>query len=254
MKIIYLHQYFNTPRMAGGTRSYEMARRLVRRGHEVHVVTSTRGGEERSVNWDVTVEDGITVHWFPVSYSNKFANKDRIKAFFRFAWHASSRAVQLEADVVFATSTPLTIAIPGVYAARRLRVPMVFEVRDLWPELPVAVGALRNPVGIAAARQLERFAYKNAARIIALSPGMRDGVVATGYPADRVAVIPNSCDLDLFDVSEEVGQELRAEYPWLGARPLVVYTGTLGTINGVDYLARVAAEVYKVEPDVRFVR
>lgn len=254
MRILYLHQYFNTRRMSGGTRSYEMARRLVNRGHEVHMITSYRGSDApRGRDWFETDEDGIHVHWIPVPYSNYMSYRERIQAFFRFALAAGRKAAAIGGDVVFATSTPLTIAIPGVYAARRCRVPMVFEVRDLWPELPIAMGTLRDPVSIWAARRLELFAYRNAVRVVALSPDMKQGIVATGYPADRVEVIPNSCDLDLFDVGPEPGLEIRNRYEWLQQRPLVLYCGTLGAINGVEYLARVAGEVHALDPEVRFV-
>jgi glycosyltransferase involved in cell wall biosynthesis len=130
---------------------------------------------------------------------------------------------------------------------------MVFEVRDLWPEIPIAVGALRNPVLIALARRLERFAYRNAAHIVALSDGMRDGVVATGQSPSRVTVIPNACDCESFDVGDGPGREVRARYEWLRDRPLVLYTGTLGLINGVGYMVRIAAAAAKSDRDVRFV-
>jgi glycosyltransferase involved in cell wall biosynthesis len=129
---------------------------------------------------------------------------------------------------------------------------MVFEVRDLWPATPVAVGALKHRLPIALARGLERFAYARASHVVALSPDMKRGVAATGYPADCVSVIPNSCDLDLFDVPSKLGREFRQQYPWLQDRPLVVYTGALGLVNGVDYLARLAASVAPHAPEVRF--
>lgn len=144
MHIVYLHQYFNTPAMSGSTRSYEIARRLVSAGHRVSVVTSSRISDDRK-GWVQSNESGIDVHWLAVPYSNRMAYGERISAFLRFAFGAARRAASLRGDVVFATSTPLTIAIPGVFAARKLKVPMVFEVRDLWPEVPIAIGALRNP-------------------------------------------------------------------------------------------------------------
>lgn len=256
MNIVYLHQYFNTPKMAGGTRSYEMARRLVEYGHRVDMVTSYRqedSPERETHGWFQSEESGIRVHWLPVPYSNKMSYRQRIIAFFRFAWGAARKAASIEGDLVFATSTPLTIALPAVYAARKKKIPMVFEVRDLWPELPVAIGALKNPLLITAARMLERFAYKHARQIIALSPGMKEGIVKTGYPAGRVEIIPNSCDLDFFNLGPEPGRQLRMKYQWLGERPLVVYTGTIGIINGVDYLARLAGAVRKLDPEIRFV-
>src|SRR5689334_16023076 len=106
MRVIYLHQYFNTPDMAGGTRSYEMARRLVRAGHEVHMVTTWREPTERK-GWFVTEEAGIKVHWLPIRYSNHMNFVQRLMAFLRFAWASSLKAASLPGEVVLATSTPL---------------------------------------------------------------------------------------------------------------------------------------------------
>lgn len=253
MRILYFHQYFKTRGEAGGTRSFEMARRLVSAGHEVHVITADRSGRaENGDAWWCSEEGGIQVHWTPVRYNNVMPYSDRIRAFLRYSWLAGRRGVGIPADVAFATSTPLTVAIPATFAARRQRIPMVFEVRDLWPELPIAVGALRGRVPIAMAQWLERMAYRNAAQLVALSPGMRDGMVRAGADPSRIEVIPNSCDVDLFDVGCQPGRRFRERYPWLGDRPLVVYTGTLGRINGVTYLARVAAHMANIDASVRF--
>lgn len=252
MRILYLHQYFNTPRDSGGTRSYEMARRLVASGHKVHVITSDRSSSSKSSGWYTTEEAGINVHWLCVPYSDSMGFSERITAFMYFAAKAALKGRSIKADLVFATSTPLTIALPAVYAARHHKIPMVFEVRDLWPELPIAIGALKGPITIMAARWLEHFAYKNAAQVIALSPGMKAGVTKIGYPDNRTHVIPNGADLDLFNVSKEVGLEFRRHFHWLQDRPLVVYTGTIGRMNGVDYLARLASIVHKIMPEIRF--
>ena len=198
------------------------------------------------------MEAGIHVHWTPIAYDNRMSYGQRIRALLRFAWRAARKAVALRGDVVFATSTPLTIAIPAVYAARRLRVPMVFEVRDLWPEVPIAIGAIRSPAAIWAARWLERLAYRNASRVVALAPGMRDSVVATGYPRERVAVIPNGCDFDLF-TDPDAGLRLREHFSWLGSRPLLVFTGTFGIVTGMDYLVRMAASISRIDSEVRIV-
>ena len=250
MRIVYLHQYFVTPDMAGGARSFEMARRLVASGHEVHMVTSDQQGAAGTSTWRESREAGIHVHWTAVPYDNVMSYAKRLRAFVEFAWRAARRAAELRGDVVFATSTPLTIALPAVHAAQRARCPMVFEVRDLWPAVPIAIGAIRNPIAVCAARWLERYAYRNAAQVVALAPGMRDEIVATGYPAERVTVIPNGCDLDVFrDAS--VGRVLRASHEWLGDRPLVVFTGTFGLVNGMDYLPRLAAELAKIDTGIR---
>jgi glycosyltransferase involved in cell wall biosynthesis len=81
---------------------------------------------------------------------------------------------------------------------------------------------------------------------------MKSGIADSGYPQDRIHVIPNAADLELFDVAEEVGQQFRKRFPWIQDRPLVVYAGTIGRVNGVDYLARLAAVVGRLAPQVCF--
>ena len=221
--------------MSGGTRSFEFARRLAAAGHEVNVITADvdRTRERESGPEHI---DGIHVHWLPVDYSNQMSYLLRIVAFFKFAFLAAKQARRVGGDVVFATSTPLTIAIPGVIASRALKIPMVFEVRDLWPEMPIAIGALRNPVTKFMARTLERFAYRNSDHIIALSPGMADGVAGAGYPREQISVIPNGCDIDLLQFDANARDRFLQEHPYLTTAPLVVYGGTLGRINGVGYV------------------
>lgn len=237
--------------MTGGTRSYEMARRLVAKGHEVNVITSFRE-HMREDEWFETLEAGIRVCWLPVPYSNHMSYGDRVRAFFKFAWRAAHKASSLPTDLVFATSTPLTIAIPGVYAKWRQGVPMVFEVRDLWPELPIAMGALKNPMARFMAHRLESFAYQSSKRIVALSPGMRDGILRSGYPQASISVIPNSSDLDFFDPSSSAPADFLSQHPELRGYPLVVYTGTLGAINGVDYVPRIAAAAREQGLNIQF--
>jgi glycosyltransferase involved in cell wall biosynthesis len=256
MRIVYLHQHFKTPEMVGGTRSYEMAKRLAAMGHEVHMVaadaSATQGNSRR---WRQSREAGFRVYWYPAEYSNRLGVAARIRAFVRFAAAASRKAIELNGDVTFATSAPLTIALPALAALSARRSPYVFEVRDLWPETPIAMGALKNPLSKLAARILERTAYRHAATVVALSPDMKRGVVRAGYPESRVSVIPNSCDFDLFagsPASRASAETFRESRSWLGNRPLIVYTGTLGRVNGVGYLARVAAAAIESYPELRF--
>lgn len=241
-RIVYLHQYFKTPSATGGTRSYEFARRLAAAGFDVHVVASDVAARSEQSGWRTEGVAGFTVHWVPIPYSNYMSFRRRIAAFAQFAARASVRSRALRGDVIFATSTPLTIIIPAWASMLLRRASLVFEVRDLWPEMPIAVGALRGRVAISLARWLERAAYRSAAEIIALSPGMKDGVTATGYPADRVTVIPNGADLELFATTDDSAHDWVAAHPELAERPTVVYAGTLGRVNKVGYLVEIAAK------------
>ena len=251
MKIIYLHQYFNTPSMPFGTRSYEMAKRMVQAGHDVHMITSLRGNEHKTGKWLETEEAGIKVHWYPVPYSNHMGFWSRVMAFIKFAVAAKKKAFELSGDIVFATSTPLTIAIPAVTAARDKKVPMVFEVRDLWPEMPIAVGALKNPILKFLAHKLEHWAYKNSDAIVALSPGMKEGVLKTGYPERKIAVIPNSSDNKEFKYDPDAALKFRSDREWLADAPLLVYGGSFGPTNGVSFLVDVAQELKALNSKVK---
>jgi len=224
---------------------------MVAAGHDVHMVTSYRGDDKFGRDWLQSVEAGINVHWLPVPYSNHMNYLQRIKAFIRFAFAARRKAIALKGDVIFATSTPLTIAIPAVFAARKNKIPMVFEVRDLWPEMPIAMGALKHPLLKYAARRLEKWAYFNSAAVVALSPGMKRGVTDTGYPRSNVAVIPNSSDNSEFKIDLEMAREFRQKRPWLGGAPFLVYAGTFGRVNDVSYMVKLAAELKRIDSDIK---
>lgn len=203
--------------------------------------------------WRERREDGIRVFSFPVRYSNKMSFHRRLISFLIFVLAASHKAACIPADVIFATSTPLTIAIPAAYAAARQRVPWVFEVRDMWPDVPIAIGAIRLPFLVAAAQGLEKMAYRQAAHVIALAPGMKDDIVAKGIAPEKVTVIPNGCDLDIFEEAAKEKGGLRDEFSWLGDGPLVLFAGTLGKANGINYLIQLAAAATEKIPSARFV-
>lgn len=256
MKILYLHQYFISPSGAGGTRSYELARRLVRRGHEVTLVTSNAFMPEHAnlTERHETTLEGFKLVVLPVAYAQSMSYARRTASFFSFAASAARECLRHEADVVFATSTPLTVALPGLFARLKTGAPMVFEVRDLWPELPIAMGAIKNPVAKAAARTLEWVAYHGSEQVVALSPGMARGVEARGIPANRVTIIPNGCDVDVgYIPQEELAAFRRSLLPEVRPdQPLLVYGGSMGVAHDPGWLVDVAAQMQGVDPDVRF--
>lgn len=251
-RVIYLHQYFITPDNGGGTRSYEFAKRMVQDGYDVHVITAN-SGSTKVKGWKSYEVDGIQVHSVSVTYSNSMTFKERITAFFKFAFKAGKKARSLNGDLVFATSTPLTIILPAIYAKLLRKIPIVFEVRDLWPEVPIAMGFLNNPIPRALARSLERLAYAYSSHIVALSPAMVEGVTKAVKDKKKVTLIPNSADIELFqNVDVERLQKWKSDRPWLGAKKLVLYAGTLGDVNGVEYLVRIAEKMSAKTADVNF--
>ncbi|MEK6677138.1 MAG: glycosyltransferase family 4 protein [Planctomycetota bacterium] len=255
MHVVYIHQHFSTRRGATGTRSYEMSRRLLAAGHRVTMICGdyavgdpALGSSNGIKSTDV---DGIRVLCIPERYGHEMSFTRRLFSFGRFARAATRLIRDMDPDLIFATSTPLSVGIPGMNGARIKKVPFVFEVRDLWPELPIAIGALRNPLLIWYARRLERRIYRAAARIIALSPGMVEGVRQTGYPVDRIDMIPNSADLDLFQPTDEPLNDPRFGSP---GEVRFVYTGAHGRANGLDAVLDAAVELKRRgEKGFRFV-
>ena len=141
MKVLYFHQHFTTPSIGGGTRSYEFARRLVERGHQVTIVC----GEFAKLNLPASDTknvyrgdvDGIDVIQIALPYSNSDSIAKRAMIFLKFGFLGLKVALKEEYDLLFATTTPLTAGIPGIFMKwMGKKKTFVFEVRDLWPELP----------------------------------------------------------------------------------------------------------------------
>jgi glycosyltransferase involved in cell wall biosynthesis len=245
MKVLYFHQHFVTPRGAGAIRSYAMAQRLLARGHQVTMVCGSMGGGNTGLSGPFLSGarrgwvDGIEVIELNLAYSNHDGFLKRSWTFLKFAMRSLLIALREPCDLVFATTTPLTAGIPGI-AARWLRgKPFVFEVRDLWPELPRAMGVIRNPLVLSALGALEWMSYSSAHALVGLAPGIVDGITRRGVAVQRVTLVPNGCDLDLF------GDEVA---PWRpdGVLPsdlLAVFAGTHGMANGLDAVLDAAAEL-----------
>lgn len=245
MKVLYFHQHFVTPHGAGAIRSYAMARRLIERGHQVTMVCGSVGGGNTGLSGAYTQGlrrgwvDGIDVIELDLAYSNHDGLLRRSFVFLKFALRSVILALREPYDLVFATTTPLTAGIPGIVARWLRGKPFVFEVRDLWPELPRAMGVIRNPVVLWAMGVLEWASYRSAHRLIGLSPGIVEGIAHRGVPLERIASVPNGCDLAIF--AGEV-------QPW---RPpqvqpsdlLAVFAGTHGQANGLDAVLNAAAHL-----------
>jgi len=186
--------------------------------------------------------EGIRVIEFGLPYSNRDGFTRRIWTFMKYALRSVGVALKEDYDVVFATSTPLTASLPGIAASWLRRKPFVFEVRDLWPELPRAMGVIKNPIILAAMSILEWVSYRSARRCIGLAPGIVAGISKHINP-NHVTLVPNGADLDIFDP--------HADSRW---RPseindsdfLAVYTGTHGTANGLDAVLDAASVLKKM--------
>lgn len=245
MKVLYFHQHFSTPKGSAGIRSYEMARRLIARGHAVTMVCGSYGGGETGLSDDFVdgkrrgMVDDIDIIEMDLAYSNSDSFAKRAMTFARFAWRSVALAFTEPYDVLFATTTPLTAGIPGIFARWLRRKPFVFEVRDLWPELPKAMGVITNPIVLWAMSVLEWLSYRSATRCIGLSPGIVDGIAKRGVDRGRIALVPNGCDLGIF------GSDVEAWRPeGIAVDDLMaIFAGTQGKANGLDAVLNAAAEL-----------
>lgn len=235
VRIVYIHQHFNFPWEPGWQRPWQFARRLARAGHEVTVIC---GGPQKQIQQ----LEGVRVHRLAVPYENAMAFGQRVRSFISFMTRACFYASRVKADVVFSSSTPLTTAVPGIVAAKLRRAPFVFEVRDLWPEAPVALGFLKNRTAIRAAQRLEKIAYRSAAHVIALSPGMEEGIKRV-WPKARTTVVPNASDVENFAAARQNRDVVRAELGWSEDETVLFYAGSFGVTYDVPWLVRLAGEL-----------
>jgi len=193
--------------------------------------------------------DGIDLVYLNIPYANRYATAVRLASFTAFTIAASvAGALQQKPDVVFASSTPLTIGAAGLLTARLKRAPFVFEIRDLWPAVPIALGALKSRPAIGTAEWLERRLYDGAERVVVLSEGAREELRGRGIPEDKLVLIPNAADLDVFR-PDVVDEGFRAE-AGLEGRFVALYAGAMGPANGLDQLVD-AAEALRRWGDTR---
>lgn len=254
LNILYIHQYFNTPEMAGGTRSYETAKRLVNFGHKVEIITTDR--ESTTNNLFRTEErEGIILHYINCGYNNSMSFRRRIFSFIYFAFFATIKSLTLKPQIIFATSTPLTVAFPCLAAKAIKKIPYIFEVRDLWPAVPIAIGAIKNPLLIFFSNLLEKLAYTNALHVITLAPGMKKALQENGINKSKISVIPNACDTNSFKkiLKNESLTKLKSNFDWIKSSKLVLFAGSFGLVNGVSYIPRLAKEVYRLDKSIKFV-
>jgi glycosyltransferase involved in cell wall biosynthesis len=256
LHILYIHQYFATPRGSTGTRSYEFARRWVAKGHRVTMLTSTTSltsedlAQARGRFFKKFVVDGINVLALAVPYRQQMSVFKRCLSFLAFMQLALIMALLIpKVDVIYATSTPLTIGIPAIAAKWFRRKKFVFEVRDQWPESVVEVGILRNKFLISIMMWLEKFIYKNASAIVAVSDGMAEDIAKVAPKGKHICVIPNGADLDLFRPDID-GIEIRQKRNW-DDKLILVHAGTMGKVNSLGFVID-AARKLKEYKDVLF--
>lgn len=245
-KVIYIHQYFKTPEEGGAIRSYRISIGMVDRGIHVEIITSHNKPE-----YEQKTIDGIHVHYLPVNYSNEISSTRRYIAFFKFVLAAIKLSNKLQKpDLIYATSTPLTVGIIALWLKWTRQIPYIFEVRDLWPEAPIQLEIIKSTIIKYLSIKLEKVIYKNARRIVALSPGIEKGIL-NKYGEVKINMIPNMADIDFFHKippkipSLTKGGHEKGDF-------IIGYFGAFGMANNLEYILDAAMECQKKNLPVTF--
>ena len=236
MRILYLHQYFKTPEEGGAIRSYHIAKAMVAKGHQVDLITGHNKKE-----YLVKRIEGIRVHYLPANYDNSFGKIKRIYSFIRFAYLALKFGKKIKADICYATSTPLTIGWLALRLNKKLGLPYIFEVRDLWPEAPKQLGFVKNKLFLSILKKIEKRVYFRADKIIALSPGIQKGIEEIA-PSQKIEMIPNFSNNTV--AKEYANREKKWSTFGLDSQKFtLVYTGALGHVNNISLLKEMINQV-----------
>jgi glycosyltransferase involved in cell wall biosynthesis len=254
VKILYIHQYFSPRSGKTGTRSIEQALAMRAAGHEVVVLTTAchippgevPPGKGRICRGRVS---GIPAIVLKIPYDQRMGHLRRVWSFLTFmAWGSWLALTEPRCDLVFATSTPLTVGIPALLCKAWRRIPFVFEVRDLWPEVPIALGVIRRGGLARLLESLEKLLYRTAECVVAVNEGVAGVVRRKG--ARRVIVVPNACDTDLFRPDRD-GSWFRREHG-LEGKVVCIHAGAMGRVNHLGIVLDAAAAL-RDDDRLRFV-
>jgi glycosyltransferase involved in cell wall biosynthesis len=253
MHILLIHQYFLEKDDPGGSRFNEMARVWAENGHLVTVIAGMvhyNTGKKREKHKGKFIvkevyEENITVYRCHVSeaYNTNFAG--RLWAYFSFVFSGIICGLlysRKKYNVVLVTSPPLFVGITGYVLSRLKAIPLVFEVRDLWPESAVDTGVLTNKHIIRFAYWFEKFIYKKSVLVNTLTPAFKQNLIEVKkVPANKVVMIPNAAD---FSMSEELvhtfeAASFRRDKNWTD-KFVVTYVGAHGVANHLIQLIEAA--------------
>ncbi len=261
LKILFYCHYFPPEVNAPATRTFQHCKRWVAGGHEVTVVTCVPNcpegivyeGYENRVRRQIDYVDGIRVVRVWTYVAANAGTVRRIANYVSYCFSAVVATFRLERpDIVVATSPQFFCGWAGVFAAWLKRCPLVLEIRDIWPESIVAVGAMQKGMLTRLLEWMEKRMYRAADMIVAVGSGYRDNI-ASKVPesADRIVIVTNGVDADQFNPHDS-DATFRERF-CLGERFVCCYLGTIGMAHGLDVVVRAASALkQKSRDDIAF--
>jgi len=258
MKILYVTQYFPPDKGAAQIRAKEMVKSLVKAQHKVAVLTEFPNypsgivlSRYRFKLFEKDTYHGAKVTRVFVKSSPKMNFTNRMLYYLSFMISSIVGAMKLKDkyDLVYATSPPLFVGLSGFIISRLKKAKFVFEVRDLWPESAIALGALKNKIVVRLSHRLADFCYQKANKIVAVTRGIRDHLERRGLDGTKLCIIQNGVDLKMFNDSQR--NQLSKEKLGYQDKLIVLYAGLLGLAQGIETLVEVA-KVLRHEKRVHF--
>lgn len=250
MKILLIHQYFKDEDVTGGARFNEMTRVWRRLGHETTVIAGNyhAAGKMKRYQGRFATKTEVTgtVVWrcyVSEKYNSGFFG--RLWAYLSFVFsgtYVGLFKIRGKFDVILVTSPPLFVGITAYILKLFKKIPIVFEVRDLWPESAIDTGVLRNGIIIKFAYWFEKFIYKKARVISVLTPAFYNVLVEDKkVPCNKVITIPNAADFNISDAILKTAnrEHTRNKMHWNG-KFVVIYVGAHGVANGLHQILQAA--------------
>jgi glycosyltransferase involved in cell wall biosynthesis len=258
MQILFLTDNFPPETNAPATRTFEHARRWVRAGAKVTVVTTQPNFPAGNIfpgyrnrlfqrEWIDGVET-IRV-WTYITANEGFARRTLDYMSFMVTGFLAGLFLP-RPNVIVSTSPQFFTACAAYVLSLFKRRPFVFELRDLWPDSIIAVGAMRESAAIRALKRLEYFLYRKAARIVSVTNSFKSVLSGNGVPADKIAVIRNGADLKGFTPGPKPDDLV--EKHGLHGKFVAAYIGTIGMAHGLGTILE-AAERMKANRSIAFV-
>ncbi|WP_046244838.1 glycosyltransferase family 4 protein [Hymenobacter terrenus] len=250
MHIAVFSQYHTNPDCPATSRHYTLLAHIAKK-HRVTLLTTPAWKAQRLTKDFPWVPAGVEIREANVPYENKMGPARRALAFAHYAAWAMREGLRIDKpDVIWGISTPLTAAWAAAHVAQQRRVPWVFEVQDLWPSFPIAMGAVPTKLARQQLYQLEKRLYKSAGHILPLSPDMTRYVADLGITPAKVTTVLNGTDLELATrATPDAVAMLRQEQDLLDRR-VILYAGTFGRANDIPTLVAVAESVVAADADV----
>ena len=259
MRLLFISNYFPPEVNAPATRLYEHARLWTKAGHDVDVMTSVPNFPEGQVyegyrnRYAEEQIDGIDVVRVPMYVAENKGTLKRTLSYISFMLSCLlfSPRIRRRPDVIVATSPQFFAAIGGYVMARLFRVPFVLEVRDLWPESIVAVGAVRRNALIRFFERIERYLYHHSDHIVVVTHAFQRHIEERGVASEKISVLKNGFDLQaLCEPLDEAQMSRMRRELGLEGKFVASYIGTIGMAHGVEVMLEAAQRC--ADPDVVF--